>query len=107
MSRHPQLQYHERTLPFAGDPLEALTRLTESTAFTDFVIYEGRDSWSLGGGVLAEISLDRTSARSTVAGATDVRRLTGDPLGQAQHLLTNLPIRGWRAYGWSALSSRT
>ncbi|MFF0359570.1 salicylate synthase [Streptomyces fungicidicus] len=97
------LRYHERTVPFTGDPLEALTRVAESSGPGDFVVYEGCDSWSLGCGALAEITLDRSGARSTVAGRTaGVLPPDGDPLEAVRHLLAALPVRGWRAYGWSA-----
>ncbi|RSM85749.1 salicylate synthase [Kibdelosporangium aridum] len=102
MSSHPRLSYHERTFPFTGDPLTTLTSLAQSDAFTDFVLYEGNDSWSLAGGVLATVVLDRTSARSTFDGATNVQPLSSDPLDAVRDLLTALPIHGWRAYGWCA-----
>jgi anthranilate synthase component 1/salicylate synthetase len=84
-----------------GDPLTLVYRLAKSGLFDDYVVYENGGQWSFAGGVLAEVSLDRSGARLRDM-ETTVLPWDGQPLRQVQNLLDRVPVVGWRAYGWAA-----
>lgn len=95
--------YVEKSIPVTGDPLTAVTSLVSRGLHEDFVVYESDGEWSFASGVLAEITLDRRGVRLRPAGGDEVARpWRGQPLPHVQRLLDELPIIGWRAYGWAA-----
>jgi salicylate synthase len=93
--------YHEITRRFAGDPLAAIWRLVSSGAWDEYVVYEHDGEWAFAGGVLAEISVDRSGVRmhrpADISLPWDARPLSG-----VRELLNHGPVAGWRAYGWAA-----
>lgn len=90
--------YHETVVEVADDPLDVVARLAESGLYADQVIYERSGEFAYAGGVLAEVVLDRAGARS----ADLALPWDGEPLGLLRSMLAGVPLRGWRAYGWTA-----
>ncbi|RSM67579.1 hypothetical protein DMH04_48700 [Kibdelosporangium aridum] len=74
------MPHPHRDRPFTGDPLTTLTSLAESDAFTDFVLYEGNDSWSLTGGVLAAAVLCNLETRATARATWRLAHSPSQPL---------------------------
>ncbi|MEV6773373.1 salicylate synthase [Nocardia sp. NPDC051030] len=93
--------YLERTVPLSTSALATAARLAAAHEHEDFVLYENSGHWSFACGPLARLILDRHGAR--VQGAMSEELAWGsEPLRDVQTLLDRLPVRGWRAYGWSA-----
>lgn len=94
--------YLECDVPLDADPLDAASVLASSGHYDDYVVFERDGEWSFAGGVLAEVTLDGGGAR--VRGTVGERSLPWDgaPLQQLHGLLGDLPVAGWRAYGWAA-----
>jgi salicylate synthase len=97
-----QQRYHEITVPVSGDPMLHASRLARRGPHEQYVVYERQGEWSYCAGAEAEIKLlrDRVHVRRG-ADSTSVP-CTDDPLGQVHRLLDDLPVAGWRAYGWAA-----
>ncbi|MFX0577766.1 salicylate synthase [Nocardia nepalensis] len=102
MKTSPGQRYIERAVSLPTDPLTALTALVEAGLHEQHIVYEQPRQWSYAGGVLAEISLDRSGAH--LRGVTDGISLDWNdkPLLQIRQLLDSFPVPGWRAYGWAA-----
>lgn len=94
--------YLEHDLTLGTDPLAAVSALASSGLYDDYVVYERGGEWSFAGGVLAEVSLDRTGARMRGPGCERTLCWDAAPLQQVHRLLGDLPVQGWRAYGWAA-----
>jgi anthranilate synthase component 1/salicylate synthetase len=101
MTSEKQGTYFESRIEFTGDPLTAVSRLASSGFHRDYVVYESDGQWSFAGGVLAELSLDRTGVWMRQATETWLP-WNGAPLRQVQRLLDGVRVKGWRAYGWAA-----
>ncbi|MGW7462848.1 salicylate synthase [Streptomyces sp. NPDC054797] len=77
--------YLEVRLPLEEEPLLLMARLVRSGLFEQYVVYENDSGWSLAGGILASVRLTGHEA--------------GD-LGKVGARLAEVPVTGWRAYGW-------
>nr|WP_235947194.1 salicylate synthase [Candidatus Frankia alpina] len=94
------LGYHERTVPFTGDPLAAAARLARGTE-APFTVYERDGEWCYGAGALAEIVLSWDEIRHRSGGGWRAEPVGGAPLRALAGVLAGIPVAGWRAYGWA------
>lgn len=101
MSRLDFSQYVEATIDVPGDPLAVSARLAEAGPHDEFVVYENNGYWCYAGGALADVRLDQDGARLSGA-RTAQRDWSSQPLQQVGELLSMIPVRDWRAYGWAA-----
>ncbi|MCM3925470.1 hypothetical protein ND748_27850, partial [Frankia sp. AiPs1] len=93
--------YHERTVPFAGDPLAAAARFARHAA-APVSVYEHDGVWLCGSGVLAEIVLSWDEIRYRVGGQDwRVEAVDGPALRVLARVLAGLPVADWRACGWA------
>ncbi|WLW50144.1 salicylate synthase [Streptomyces sp. YU58] len=97
-----QQRYHEVTVPVSGDPMLHAARLARRGPHEQYVVYERQGEWSYCAGAEAELRLLRDHVHFRTGADTTSVPCTSDPLGQVHRLLDDLPIPGWRAYGWAA-----
>ncbi len=93
--------YHEDAVAAPADPLLATARLADRPAPHPRVVYESAGEWSFAEGALAEVTVDRHAVR--MRSGSHERRLQwqGDPFPSVAALLAEVPVPGWRAYGWA------
>lgn len=94
-------RYHQRTIPFAGDPMLTAAGLAASARHAEFVLYEDSRQCSYAGGVLAEIFADPDGIHLRGIREEDIT-WDGRPFEHIQRLLDTLPVTEWHAYGWAA-----
>lgn len=84
------------------DPLAAAARLAAAGLADTYVVYERGGRWSFAGGALAEIRLDQRGVHARWGGRKRRLPLSDHPLRGVGELLAELPVAGWRAYGWAS-----
>ena len=94
-------RYAELELPGSGDPLLAATHLVADGEFGQHVLYEHAGRWSVALGAVAELVLRRDHAVLDTGTERIQRSWTHAPLDTVAELLTELPVSGWRVYGWA------
>nr|QEO73917.1 isochorismate synthase [uncultured bacterium] len=98
---HP-LRYQEVTVAAPGDPLLLAATLIESGICDTHVLYEQSGRWALGLGSLAEITARAGEVVFRTADGSHRRiECDGSPIDHVADLLEQVPISGWRAYGWA------
>lgn len=101
MTREAFRRYVERRVRLSGDALAIVSRLAASGAHDQYVVYENGGKWAYAGGVLADVSLDRSGVR--LRQDTELHEpWDGSPLDQVRRMLDAVMVDGWRAYGWAA-----
>lgn len=97
----PELVYQERELAFAADPIATATRLARNSAGAHLV-YEGRGEVAWADGDHFTLSVEATGTTISGQGAGRISTLAGTPLESLSKALRQIPVRGWRVYGWAA-----
>ncbi|WP_026119543.1 salicylate synthase [Nocardiopsis ganjiahuensis] len=87
-------------LVITGDnPDELMTRLVQTVATEDYVLYENPPLWSLAVGRIAEVVLTPTHAIYRDAEGEHVVPREEQLLAEVPRLLERVPVDDWRAYG--------
>lgn len=95
--------YDEVNIELTEEALQVAARLADAGLSDTYVVYEQAGRWSIGLGVLAELTVDHSEVVLTdPAGVRTAVRWTSQPLDVVARLLADLDIVGWRAYGWAA-----
>ncbi|HKR50578.1 MAG TPA: salicylate synthase [Pseudonocardiaceae bacterium] len=92
--------YFREHIDATSDPLLLGAELARN-ADRPFVLYERDKQWSFGSGAIFELVMYQHEIR--VRSSSDRLTVpTGDnPLQRVAELLSDIPIAGWRAYGWA------
>jgi salicylate synthetase len=93
-------RFHELRVAERCDPLATAVRLAEAGLFDSYVVYEREDEWWFAGGALGEVLLSATRVYRRWRDERTSQPWSGDPLRQVGRALADLPVQGWRAFGW-------
>ncbi|WP_446831735.1 salicylate synthase [Candidatus Foliamicus sp.] len=94
--------YREMVIPFEGDPLSLATRMAQSAAHSDYMLYEHQGEWSLGLSAQGRVTLYPDRTLVTWEGRELAARPNEDLNEAIQWGLDQLPVERWRAYGTAA-----
>lgn len=93
--------YFREYIDTAGDPLLLGVGLTRK-ADGPFVLYERDKQWSFGSGAIFELVMYQHEIRVRLDSDWLTVPVGNDPLQCVAALLSDIPITGWRAYGWAS-----
>lgn len=71
-------------------------------ANSPFVLYEHGEQWSFGSGAIFELVMYQHEIRVRLNSDWLTVPTRNNPLQRVAGLLSNIPIAGWRAYGWAS-----
>ncbi|AFZ25954.1 salicylate synthase [Cylindrospermum stagnale PCC 7417] len=94
------LTYYELFIPEPMEPLILLQNLLSSGRFSNYVMYESKNSIRIAGNVLAEVSVSTETVSLSYKGQTICTEAISDPLKQVESALASLPVKNWTAYGY-------
>ncbi|SMC73903.1 salicylate synthase [Kibdelosporangium aridum] len=92
--------YFERVVPLTADPLWTAARLTQSGS--PYVLYEDSSAISVALGAIAEVIVDPDTVQLRYRESETSTFWYDDPLPVVASMLDEIPMTGWRAYGWAA-----
>jgi salicylate synthase len=92
-------EYSERMMPPVADPLACVVHLAGQQN-GEYVCYEDSHGWSVAVGVAAELTVDRDRILLRSAAGEVQAKWHTSALSLVPRLLDQVPIAGWRAYGW-------
>lgn len=67
-----------------------------------FVLYERGEQWTFGSGAIFELVMHQHEIRVRSSSGWITVPTGNDPLQRIAELLSDIPIAGWRAYGWAS-----
>ncbi|MCO1581449.1 salicylate synthase [Crossiella sp. SN42] len=98
----PARQDNEQlTVDLVADPLLAATRLTEAGLTETHVLYERDGEFAVALGAVARITVTRSQISLVAGGLRRSQPWRRTPLEDIGELLAEVPLAGWRAYGWA------
>jgi anthranilate synthase component 1/salicylate synthetase len=101
VARRAAERFYELRVAERCDPLATAVRLAEAGLFDSYLVYEREGEWWFAGGALGEVLLDATTVRRRWRDERTARAWSWDPLRQVGRALADLPVQGWRAFGWA------
>ena len=93
-----QDRFHEKRLAFSGDPLSFACRIIESLGRENYLLYENKETYSLGLGKAAQVTV--YADKTVLAWPGNTHELKNKGFGYTlDKALAMLPFSGWRVYG--------
>ncbi|MFY1623683.1 salicylate synthase [Micromonospora sp. WMMD735] len=96
MTRH----YRTAVVETTEEPIVCAVAVAD--IFDNYVVYESPEGWQVACGTAAEVVVGPRTVRCVYDGQTVETPWEGDPLVPVRRFLNELPLAGWRAYGWCA-----
>jgi len=93
--------YFRERVDVIGDPLFLGVGLARG-ADLPFVLYERDEQWAFGSGTIFELVMYQHEIRVRLNSDWLTIPTRNNPLQCVAELLSNIPIAGWRAYGWAS-----
>lgn len=94
--------YREARLALRDEPLAVIGRLAGSSGISPYAVYERAGEYSFAAGVLAEARVSPERVRLTLGTRTRQFTTPPNPLDAVAMLAAQVPVSGWRMYGWAA-----
>lgn len=98
-----RLHYYQTQIQVPVAAMDAAAQLAQADLHPQHVVYEKDGSWSYAGGSWSEAILTGAGLEVHLPdGSRYDTPWSGDPLGDIDRHLAQVPIADWRAYGWAA-----
>lgn len=94
--------YHESRLALGDEPLAIVGRLARLAGASPYAVYERAGEYCFAAGVLAEARISAERVHLALGTRTRQFATPPDPLDAVVMFAEQVPVSGWRMYGWAA-----